>query len=122
FEYTRMVTWWEANIACVNLNAHLAAIESEAEQNYLNLRINSFGYKKRGGMTRHLWIGGNNLAGGGWKWAAAGLGFTSKPMEYTYWRSGQPDYSDNTKNCVYIDGRPDTYTNTWNNINCACDL
>ncbi|CAH1786366.1 unnamed protein product [Owenia fusiformis] len=112
FEYTRTATWCNANIACFNLNAHLVAIESEAEQNYLSAKITADGKK---GLPYHIWIGGNNLAGEGWKWAAAGLGFTSKPMGYTHWGNGQPDNENNNENCVHIGA----WKHTWNDNKCA---
>jgi len=87
--------WWsgvEAN--AVTHGAHLAAINSEDENNWI---FDTFGY--------NLWIGYNfGFTGSGWDWS------NGDPVSYENWGSGQPITSSDKYGAVIQDNK------TWSSL------
>ncbi|CAH1793435.1 unnamed protein product [Owenia fusiformis] len=84
-------TWFQANSFCFSHSAHLVAIESSSEHQYIVNRIRGYGAK-------NYWTGGNNLAGG-YMWSG-GPCFTAKPVVYTKWVRGEP--SGGHEKCIHL--------------------
>lgn len=90
------VLWEEARQFCENAGGHLVVITSPQEQRRIERLLGN-------GITNEYWIGGVDLSDNEWVWV------TGEPMEYTYWRNGQPDNYNGVEDyqSIYKDG-------TWN--------
>lgn len=90
----KAVTWDEAKAYCETAGGHLAVITTPLEQRRIELLLKN---KQIG----EFWIGGIDVADDQWVWV------TNEPMEYTYWRDGQPDNFNEVENylSMYDDGR-----------------
>ncbi|CAH1793396.1 unnamed protein product [Owenia fusiformis] len=94
FENTKKVTWYEANAICQSKGAHLLAIETQEEMNFLKT-------KRRIGY----WTGGNMLSNNVYKWQQGGC-FYQSPLKYTHWSTrGNPPQPDNHRGrekCIMV--------------------
>ncbi|CAH1795396.1 unnamed protein product [Owenia fusiformis] len=101
-------TWSDASYYCSTHNAHLVAIETEAEHTYIVGKLHSDG---KSGL--YFWTGGNDLTGE-WQWSG-GPCFETKPMEFTKWHPGQPDEASGNENCMDLHAK---WSLNWNDFNC----
>jgi len=93
-------TWHDALSACSERGLHLASVHSQLEQDF----IWGLSYGK------HLWIGVNDLASeGNFVWS------DGSAVDYTNWRSGQPD-GDDSWNCGHMESG---YDGEWADYTCS---
>ena len=87
--YDESMTWSDAEAFCQNLGGHLAAVNSEREQVYLEKLTSECG-------KNNIWIGGY-LEGGEWKWTN-GSDFSYSNWDSYIWNDGveviKPDNYD----------------------------
>ena len=93
-------TWYSAKSKCEANGYHLAVINDQEEQNWLN---------SSGIAQSNFWIGYSDKDEEGvWQWYG-------DDSDFTYWGGGQPDNSGTTSHCAVYrwwgDGR-------WNDTNC----
>ena len=92
-------TWWNTEQQAIALGGHLTAINSAAENGFLNQTFNSMG---------DLWIGLNELSSGaGFLWT------TGEPFTYSNWSGGNPDNANGYEPVVKMYGNGN---GTWDDI------
>ncbi|CAH1777225.1 unnamed protein product [Owenia fusiformis] len=90
----RDLTWFDAQQLCKIHNAHLVAIETDVEQNYLISHIRT----TSGLMGHHFWTGGTDFAvEKDWVWATNNL-----PFVYNKWKPGEPDDANAGEHCMNL--------------------
>ena len=98
--FSEAVSWVTAEKNCLSLDAHLASVHSQIEQDFLLSLLPS--------SSTRCWFGahdGNDK--GHWLWT------DGTPLDYTNWGPGQPS-SDN-ENCGEFNLNP----NLWNDARCS---
>jgi len=84
---TSLHSWSSAQAICLWYGAHLATINSAAEDNFLRPFASSSGYDG-------TWIGFNDIAQEGvWVWESG------EPVTYTGWASGEPNDQYGSEDC-----------------------
>ncbi|XP_045204984.2 galactose-specific lectin nattectin-like [Mercenaria mercenaria] len=111
-----VVSWPVALVYCEAFGGHLAYIESQREQKFINAFLKTVNPR----VTRqYYWIGGTDaVTEGEWFWAPA-----VKPVTYTNWGPGNPNLY--TQDCValYGNGRwDDGYCRAECNFICEIEL
>ena len=101
------VNWTEANLGCFELHpaAHLAYVESESENNFIeSLRDNELLY----------WLGGTDSEfEGHWYWN------DGSAFEFTDWNSGEGGQSGTKEDCLALWSTDNIYRNTWYDYECS---
>ncbi|XP_046806192.1 lectin subunit alpha-like [Lucilia cuprina] len=100
-------SWFEALIACIEMDMTLATIDSSTKSYEINTLVrNNFGNVR-------LWIGGimSRYPNRHFIWLATG-----KPFTYTNWQGNNPDFYGNNEYCAHIGWINDLQ---WNDIVCT---
>ncbi|XP_062588731.1 perlucin-like protein [Saccostrea cucullata] len=101
-QLSKKFTWSYSKSACQAINAHLARITSERENNWI--------YKTFGGPD--AWIDAtDSLKEGTWRWSSTG-----KKLKYTAWGNGEPN-GDNGENCAQVRTHGGKFY--WNDAGCG---
>jgi len=96
--------WDDAFASCAASGIHLVSIESQAENDFLEV-VADHGFN-------HWWIGLNDLASeGSWVWD------DGTPIGFTAWDPGHPT-TDTSENCGHYDGTS-TDIGEWNQGPCT---
>ncbi|XP_060569233.1 perlucin-like [Ruditapes philippinarum] len=92
----RKATWTDAYVFCEAFGGHLAYIESEGEQHFITIFLNTTANAGRDHTTNYYWIGGTDaVTEGEWLWVPA-----VKPVKYTKWNPGDP--SSFVQDCIAL--------------------
>ncbi|MBI5387108.1 MAG: VCBS repeat-containing protein [Verrucomicrobia bacterium] len=97
------MSWQSAEAAAVTLGGHLATINNQAENTWVNQTFTGSG---------ELWLGLNDLAlKGSYVWSSG------EPFTYNNWAGGQPNNGSGYEDCarMYADGRWDD-TAPWSSL------
>ena len=88
-------TWMEAKALCESLGGYLVAINSQAEQAFIESLVSK-------GQKNFYWIGGYCDTDRVFRWV------TSEPMTYTNWVSGEPNNHQKRQDkiAIYRVGNP----------------
>lgn len=120
-----LANWPDALVYCEAYGAHLAYIESSAEQQFVA------GYVKnlQGSSTDpdfYYWIGGTDaVSEGEWIWATV-----VRPVQYTNWNPGEPnnnpDHNSKHQDCMAMLGSNGLWDDGWcetqHNFICEIEL
>lgn len=100
-------TWYQADQKCRDLGAHLAEVNSVAEQEFLN----KISMSKQ--LTWHaLFLGGTDESNEGhWTWKHSGY-----PINIQFWAPGEPNDKTGNEDCLHM--RRDLSYGGWNDISC----
>ena len=93
YEDNGSMSWSQARDYCVSLGGHLVTITSAEEQQFISMQY----------AGKDAWIG--LYGGGGWNWV------TGEAVEYTNWRSAQPDNANGDEWFCHMWG------GAWNDLN-----
>ncbi len=96
-------SWPDAEIKANQLGGYLAAINSQAEQDWVFKNFGAFG----GNTNRSLWIGLHKVDGV-WVWSSG------EPVTYTYWAPGEPNDVNGREDASSIDAWRWTPPGQWN--------
>jgi len=80
----------DAEDYCVSVGGHLATISSSLEQDFV------VQLRESANSGSPLWIGLNTFNNGNLEW------FDGSSVEYTFWKSGEPDANQNSDTCVAL--------------------
>ena len=96
--YNTIMSWHEAKEYAEALGGHLATINSQDEQSFIESLI-------QGEYKQEYWLGGTDeVQEGEWVWV------TGEPFTFTNWASGEPNNSGGIEHYLII-------INTWSNLN-----
>ncbi|KAH3844874.1 galactose-specific lectin nattectin-like [Dreissena polymorpha] len=104
-------SWVAAEGICLNLGGHLAEINDERENNFLQHSLVDI-------VNKQAWVGGTDVGvEGDWFWALSKTDIY--PPNYVNWQPGEPNsWSGHDENCM--DLRP--HALGWNDETCSVAL
>ncbi|CAH1784433.1 unnamed protein product [Owenia fusiformis] len=102
FVISEKTTWYNALTFCNSMGANLAAIESQAEYDFLRNEIKGRGIVGDGAETGNSFFIGGNFLNGMWQWAG-GPSWKTKVMLSAPWASSQPN-AVNVDKCTVLWG------------------
>ncbi|CAH1797765.1 unnamed protein product [Owenia fusiformis] len=107
------ITWYDALSVCSMMDANLAAIETQAELDYLRREIKGRGFVGNSHpVDGDTFFVGGILFNGGWQWIG-GPSWKTKPISFAPWRPNQPN-ALNVQKCVILYGGDDFLFHNWN--------
>ena len=112
----RDISWTAASNAAVNAGGHLAAIESQAENDFVfGLISNNAALWNPVGDLNGPWIGAFQPEGGsdptaGWQWV------TGVPLDYAHWKPTEPSGGNEPYAHFIGSGMPPSPSSYWNNL------
>ena len=110
--YTLGKTWDEAKTYCENLGGHLVAVNTSAEQSFVESMI-------RNGSKSSYWLGGYKDSSSNWHWV------TNEIFGYTNWAIGEPNNGREGEDKLMIFKNPDPKNpaakfGDWNDLAADC--
>ncbi|MBR2180148.1 MAG: hypothetical protein IJ862_07135 [Selenomonadaceae bacterium] len=110
--YTLGKTWDEAKTYCENLGGHLVAVNTSAEQSFVESMI-------RNGSKSSYWLGGYKDSSSNWHWV------TNEIFGYTNWAIGEPNNGEEGEDKLMIFKNPDPKNpaakfGDWNDLAADC--
>nr|XP_006816218.1 PREDICTED: uncharacterized protein LOC102809517 [Saccoglossus kowalevskii] len=93
-------SWPEASYECQRIDGYLVTIHSEAENQYIQSRINE--------NNNNIWIGLTRTQLGGFEWV------DKSPLAYDHWGDGEPNFINSEENC----GEMRSNSGNWNDVDC----
>ncbi|CAH1797816.1 unnamed protein product [Owenia fusiformis] len=110
FVISEKITWYDALTVCAQMDANLAAIETQEELDFLRREIKGREIvgSASNGNSFHL---GGNILNGHWQWMG-GPSWKTKPISFASWASGQPNALGSQK-CTLLYGGDDFKFHNW---------